>query len=266
MIDSNTLPYITREQLAFERGTTFSLTAQVVATTQTVYTLRGFTKEGPFTYAIQAAGTGTNQTFTFRIPDIPIMITLLCSVVDEPRNKFLASVFLTINGEANILLCSGYPNGSNGISWPWQVIPSEPQKHGYFNQITTADPAAGADAIQALPAQRIWKLKHISFQLVSDATVANRSCRLRLTLAGGQNIYISTGKTQTASQTIGYSFYEGAARIDDTTYGLVVTPLIDDVWLPPGSTIYTATVGIQAGDLIQLLRLTYEEHIMASST
>lgn len=109
-----------------------------------------------------------------------------------------------------------------------------------------ADPAAGAEVSDAVPAGKFWKLIAVFLTLVTDANVANR--RVHVTIDDGTTVFYRRGSnaTQAASLTQSYAWAGEAqeAAVRDT---FVADPL-PTIQLPAGARIKTVTVNKQAGD------------------
>lgn len=251
--------------LDFETGTSFGILVSVTSMSAFPYKLNGFTKEGPFEFDFTPLGTGVNESFSFGMTDIPIMLSLCAVTNAEVRNKVFATIFLTINGSRNVLLASGHPNGKNGITWPISSPIIELQKKGFWNTTTGADPAAGAEINTAIPNRKVWRLRSVEFTLVTAAVAANRNVSLLIKPLNGGIITIPTATTQIISETKKYIFYEGASLINNVTGNTIVTPLPQDLWLPATSVIATLTAGLDAGDNFGAPIYNYEEHVISSS-
>jgi len=121
---------------------------------------------------------------------------------------------------------------------------------GTVRVITGTDPAAGVEITETVPAGRVWKLNSFRAQLVTDATVANRT--LRLIIDDGTTTlfdYYSALASQAASQTIAYNFSIGlSAPTVSSALGVANAPLGEGFILGPGYRIRTLASGLVAGD------------------
>lgn len=144
-------------------------------------------------------------------------------------------------------LAQGIVTSAQRLAWPGSPLAATHERDGALRAVTGTDPAAGAEISEAVPTGARWDLLAISFQLVTDATVANRETAL--TFDDGATIYFTSpsGFAQTASLTRRYS----AAAIGAQTAPAAGTDrqiLIPLITLLPGHRIRTATTGIVAGD------------------
>lgn len=261
MDDAKGLPFLTRNMLAFQQGKPFGLEVTVIARDTYLLTLKGITKEGPFEYKMSLAGDYTEETFKFRLPDVPIFLTIDQQTAGYSFKYAKVNVYLTINDSKYACLLQGNLTGSDTLSWP-NVLPlTEPQKRGSFDlPLSITDPAAGAEIALTVPANEWWRLKAICFTLVTSADVANRRVYLKLTSSNGGPIYIATNVTQTAGQTKKYTFFEGAVLIEDQVNNIIQSPLPLDIMLPPGAFINTITSGLVAADDFGFPYVTAEIH------
>lgn len=144
---------------------------------------------------------------------------------------------------------------SGPIIWNRTV---DPGTHGNIRTVTGANPAAGAEASDAVPQNVQQELLAYGIALVTDATVANR--QPILVIDGGTTTnrrYLDVSDNQAASLTVTHLWYPGS-RLPDSASGLTVTdtqtvriqPSLPG-WLGPLATGYrlrTITVNLQAGD------------------
>jgi hypothetical protein len=123
---------------------------------------------------------------------------------------------------------------------------SQLRSGGVLKTVAGADPAAGAEVSDAVPAGKVWRLIAVLLTLVTDANVANR--RVHLTLDDGATVFFRRGSnaTQAATLTQNYEFCSEAqeAAVRDL-FVADPLPMID---LPAGARIRTVTVNKQAGD------------------
>lgn len=247
--DLQSLPFITRDMLSFEHATTFSLICRIQSDSTGPLTIRGATKEGPFTLSLVGSPSSNFAITTriFNLPDLPIWI----SINDEDGNFDHGGAYvvmnLGINEDVSRVLLSGYVSRQNPISWPSSNI--EPQNP--FKRIRTtsgSNPAAGAETSITVPANEMWKLRGWSATLVTDGTAANRIVHLKATWGGVILFETISATTQTASLSRVYSAAiqsPGGAAADDND---IILALPHDIILPQTATITTVTTAIVAGD------------------
>ena len=70
------LPFITRDMFDLGRDVAIDLELQVYANTNAAIEINGVTRHGFFRYQYNHAGNYAEENTTFRIPDIPIWVTL----------------------------------------------------------------------------------------------------------------------------------------------------------------------------------------------
>lgn len=129
---------------------------------------------------------------------------------------------------------------------------------GNFRTVTGANPAAGAEASDAVPAGALWKLLAYSIVLVTDGTGANRIVNLVADDGAVTNRYglIYGGATaHTATLTRTHMFKDGSDNQGDDNLSFADTqtmllrskPLFKNMLLP-GDVLRTNTTAMVAGD------------------
>lgn len=117
-------------------------------------------------------------------------------------------------------------------------------------------PAAGADWAQVVPADEIWELLAVRFQLTTSAVVANRAAVLRVLDAGGAEAWrIDPQAVQPASIVQRYTYLPGigySSGVVQQQLGLPSPPAL----LLAGETIGSVTSAIDAGDAYVGVELT----------
>lgn len=242
------VPFITRKMLAFEGATTFSLVVQSTSDDTKQVTLRGFTKEGPFTFQITNTGDGTLNTQTLRISDVPIFVTVIDEANGYSEGEFFCRVSLAVNGDIVHQLAAGYIFGINGISWPTSnLAPSVPYT-GILSTRSGSNPAAGSETSITVPANQIWRVYSWRAQLVTDGTAVNRFVHLRITDGSNRLYETFTTTAHTASLTRDHFAFHGVPTVAAFENTESLMPFPAEVWLREGSVISTVTTNLQAGD------------------
>ena len=137
------------------------------------------------------------------------------------------------------------------------VSPTIQRRHGRIRSITGTNPNAGVEISETVPDRRRWILHSINFQLVTSATVANRTIRFIIT--DGTNIifHMIASTTQTASLTHIYYYSNlGTDEIISTGYRTYALPPIP---LMAGYIIKTITPGLENDDNFSAPQLLVEE-------
>lgn len=145
------------------------------------------------------------------------------------------------------MLCQGYSNSNQPVSWPGGVNTTSVDCVGTSLQKTGTIPAAGAEITETVPANTKWQLLSIRFQFNTSATVGQRV--VNLTFDDGLNTWAVSGTINPQNEGHGwlYNFAAGFAGALGTTSPQFLQ-LPSPVILLPGWRIKTATVGIQAND------------------
>jgi hypothetical protein len=112
-------------------------------------------------------------------------------------------------------------------------------------EIVTVDPAAGAEVTYTADADMI--VHSLSLSLVTSAVAASR--RVGLKADDGTNLFFQTetNYTQTLSQNIVYSAFEGAPQFSGLTINTIPLPTMG-LRLKKGDRIFTATAAKDTGD------------------
>ena len=251
-------PYITRKMLAFENGAAFDLEVITASKLATAIEITGMTREGPFKYAFTTNGSTAAQTTIFKIPDVPIWLTVKTAGIAASVNDVHAMVYVRVSETRLQLLCQGFLGQFHGINFPNQVPMTPLQQRGALSYTAGTDPAAGANASITVPTGEYWKVKQVKISLVTDATVADRSVVLYYRTPAAVMFNIVPAAVQVASKTIIYHWFEGAALKDDPTSLNQTIPLPADIILAPGYIIATAVKNLQAADDLSALGVIYE--------
>ena len=243
------LPFLTRRMLSFEGAATFDLEVTTASEGTPLVEIAGFTREGPFLFSLTTTATPIPKTDIFRLPDIPISVSIRKSLATATANDTIAFVYLRINSTRVMLLCQGHLGSVYGINWPNQVPMSPLQLRGSPIEKTTANPAAGVNgATLTVPAGEYWILKMADVTLVTDATAASRRVLLTITSPNSALVISSAPADQTASQTVIYSFFETAQALNNATSLRQTAPLPLNLLLPATSLVAISASNFQAGD------------------
>lgn len=121
---------------------------------------------------------------------------------------------------------------------------------GRLQVVVTANPAAGADYVITVPANKRWRLLHHHSRLQNSATVANRDPFFTFKDAAG-NIFEAVGTNTTFAASTSTRFGVGAHGRSGTTGGNAGEEFqvpIDPLELGAGFVIASSTGALQAGD------------------
>lgn len=168
-----------------------------------------------------------------------------------------------VNGAVQPLatLLQGYVTDTQRRGWPGSPLELSTEGPGVLLSVTGADPAAGVEISETIPANARRELLAVRFVLVADATAISRS--VTLAIDDGANIFYSGAShdAQTASQTLTYSAGAGitAARVPAALH--VEIPLPNRVRLSAGFRFRTVTGNLQAGDNFGAPQYLVEEWI-----
>ena len=245
---NQSLPFLTRNMLSFENGTVFSLRIRSKSLSAAVISIRGLTREGPFKFSHTLVSTGVEQTETFRIPDVPIML----SVVDESnfvtQGRDFIILDLMVNGDKYYEYFAGPVYQAKGLSWPATNTRDKVPNGGFITDVTGSNPAAGAEISVTVPTNEVWKFIGLTAQLVTDANVANRRVQLEFASGSGAWARCLSSVDQAASNFKNYAFQATPHALTENVGNQISIAVPKDLILVAGDIINTWTVNIQAGD------------------
>lgn len=124
---------------------------------------------------------------------------------------------------------------------------------GRLITVQPANPAAGAEWAQAVPANKRWLIRAVKFRLVTSATVGNRQIGLQLADAAAvvfaRMFHALTGGTTGANQTAGVTEDYFLPPISPTAMlANGASPVITPNALPPGIELAAGfTIGSNCG-------------------
>jgi hypothetical protein len=206
------------------------------------------TKEGVFNYTQTIVGNGSIETFTFSLPDIPVMV----SVALPPSfiNSTLAHVvlYLTANGDRIAILGQGMINNLFGIAWPHQFPGNREQTEGAVVVVTQGSPAAGEGVQFQVGTNEALEILAIRTALIAAAAVGSRTVSILITAAAGEFITRKAGTPQIISETVAYNFIPGGTTALLTASALQEVALPPKIYLPPGGLINISHTNGNAGD------------------
>lgn len=242
------LPFLTREMLKFGSKTELSLRLAVQSDSVSPLTIRGMTREGVFSFNLIPTSDSLLTVGTFRIPDIPIFVSVTDRDDALVQGQTFARLSLVANEDILFELASGWVYTQKSISWPGGETQDLRPGGGRILDETSANPAAGAEISVTVPSGEIWRIIALSVTLVTDATSASRRPHFLFTTNGGTIIEMFAQLAQTASLTQLYSVAAFGNVLDDEDNNVRPVIIPDNIWLDPGGTITTVTKAIVAGD------------------
>lgn len=243
------LPYVTRDMLSFEGNATFGLNCRIQSNDPGNLTIRGATKAGPFTLQVPGSPLGDYAvtTRTFRLPDIPVWLSVNDEIGNFPIGAAFIVVSLTVNGDVVHNLVGGYVHQQHPIAWPTTRADDMTIK-GQILSFQGADPAAGVETSITVPTVNAWRLLGWTANLVAGAAAANRIVHLKATNGGRVVFEVISSTTQIINENKVYHANinsPGGAATDDND---IILALPHDIYLPQTTTITTETTALNALD------------------
>ena len=256
------LPFLTRDMLSFGAEAKFELELVAYAAVTNAIFIVGLTREGVIKHTFLHSGDGTDEGAIFQIPDIPIVLTVFTESASVERGEYWASIFLLVNGEKVMKLCSGYISKQSAINFPATQSESERDGGGVLQTISVDSPAAGSDWSEAMAGNQMQRLRSVHARLVTDANVADRSVHLEVEEHSSfRDLNFFSGVKQPASTTREYTFapvFGLLAYEDDND---IIIPIPANMAINSARDVGTATVNLQVGDQWSEIRVNVETFI-----
>ncbi len=255
------LPFLTREMLKFGPEATIELRVRARSTGNNNFKVRGITRQGIFGISLSTTGIGNTLSQNSRISDIPTFLTVQSDSQTLEQGELFVEVTLLINGNPVAILCAGYIYGIHSIGFPGPNTPDSRPGGGIISVIESADPAAGSELTDTVNVNEVWKVKTISFALVTDANAANRRVHIVITDGTNEIARAFSDVEQVASTTINYFFNEQVLAFDRTDNDIILGPLPIELFLPNPFEITTITTNLQVGDNFGVMRTFVERYL-----
>lgn len=249
------LPFLSREHLDFAPGSSFSLDLVLIASAAEPVEVRGFTREGQFTFVAEPVGDSSVEVFSFALPDIPVLVSVLVNPAAAFGTYDHATLHLSVNGNRTAMLGQGIISNIYGIGWPQQLNPTEPQMSGAAESVFMADPAAGANFSSTVPANQIWDILGVVAELGCDANAANRVLTFEFGSAAALLITRANTTNITANQSVTVRGVPGGTTQVITAASMHEIGLPSIITLPPQGLLKVNVTNKQAGD--QLTSIEY---------
>lgn len=242
------LPFLSRELLKFGRGASFELLVVSQANAAVTLSIRAVDKEGISKFAHTTVNTGQLTTTTHKISDVPLAVSIKDDVGDRIQGDVYVTLSLRINGEIVHELASGLVYSQKALTFPLSNGNDAMPGRGRIREVTGTNPAAGEEISDNVPAGRIWHILAVSFQLVTDATVANRRVVFETSGNGGWFTRHIASIDQAASVTRAYSVAKFSSITDADNGNNIQIGLAHDIYIPESGFLVTSTTNLQAGD------------------
>ena len=242
------LPFLVRKMLNFEHGATFGLRIRTQANRATALTIRGMTQEGIFTFALTTTGGGGIAEENFRIPDVPIFVTVTTTETAATLGQAFVAISLTVDGEIVQELTAGNVQTIHGISWPTQNPQNTRPNGGFLNVVSGTNPAAGVEIDEDVANNEYWKIKSIRLTLITDATAVSR--RVHVVFQQGNTTILEVFSDVDQIESLNRNYFiapigDLPSRADDND---ILIPMANDFAISDGMSISTETTNFQAGD------------------
>jgi hypothetical protein len=250
------LPFVTRDMIKPGNRQSWGLRLKYLSNyADGELFIRGATRSGPFSYKVDTNDTSTLTTHNFKIPDIPIWISVDMATPGTTGRVFV-QLALTVNDDLIHSLVSGFVWNLHTLTWPASDLrPAQPNL-GYPTSLSGNNPAAGAQISYTHASGTILKLESIYFTLAADANAANRRVHVNIYNANAILAECISATDHTASTTRKYLCFPttpGGSYADDDH---IIIPIPRDIYLFPEDFIVTTITNGQAGDDFGIPKIT----------
>ncbi|HLJ76893.1 MAG TPA: hypothetical protein VKT75_05745 [Acidobacteriaceae bacterium] len=205
------------------------------------------------------------NTFTYPMSEGYLLEVAVAGGTSGQADRTFCQVSLAPGSSTNFLavqvLCQGYSTFQNVLTWPNGAINSNTTGMGAVIDVTGTTPGAGAEINETIPTNAQWRLKLISFTLVTAVAVANRT--VSLVIDDGANILyqVPALAVQAASLTVRYSAGDNSQNLT-TTNGIATLALPNDFRMAQNWRIRTLTTNLQAADQYSAPQYEVEEYLV----
>lgn len=252
-------PFPTRDMLSFGGEISFILRVQTQTIATTTVEVTGMSKDGPFKFRFITGTDGSIEERDFPLPDIPVFASVRDVGEDTTQGELYARMLLVGNGNELTELGAGLVYNSRSVTWPFSNVTDQLPGHGHFKIVTSADPAAGAEATISVPQHKLWRVYSVEFDLQSDSNAATRRVHLIFGETGVNGINCFADTSQIVNELFHYSAAHFGGSIDAEHDDDKLIPIPNPLWLMSEEVIETETTAIQAGDNFTPLRVRVEE-------
>lgn len=242
------LPVPNRENLRFKQQADFGLRLETFSGASADIIIRGYTKDGLFSFKERLNSTGAKQTFNFRIHDIPIALSVLHELTTFEQAEVYATISLTIGGDKLQELAAGVVNEQRGISYPVTNSVDPIPGMGLLRTISGSNPSAGSGASIQQQANAVWRLRSFKVTLVTDANAGDRNLHLSIENATDNIQEFYGAIVQPASTTRIYFFLPLGAVPPALNGNEIIVNMPADLLIGSESVIQTLLENAKAGD------------------
>lgn len=254
------LDIIKKSDIPLFEGRALDLLIESYSNATRTLQIRGFTHDAQIVADHITNSDRSLASSSVRITSVPVTLTVRASATGVQRGACYVKIWLRVEGIVVALLGAGYVTDTNTMIWPGGLNESSIDGPGLIRSITGTNPAAGVEISDSVPTGARWKIRSLSFTLVTDATVSNRVVRLQTKF--GTNLFsmISANTLQTASLTWTYSHDLNGENLE-ASGNLLLMLKLPDMILPADYNIQTDTLNLQAGDNFSAPTMSVEEWI-----
>lgn len=172
-----------------------------------------------------------------------------------------------LNSNAQVLgqLLGGYVTSQQGLAWPGSPIESSIAGGGYYRYFAGTIPAVGAEVTETVPTGARWEPIVLRMDLLCDPNVINRYVQGLFKTSGASFIcFLRPLIAATAGLLVVHIWQRGPVTGVVGGSPVYVGSLPDQLIMPAGSTIKSATLNLQAGDQFVTVEVGVREWLEAA--
>ena len=249
--------------LTFEGMAVFELVVQSQGSTAGSIKIVGTTREGPFVLTHTPSVDRGLTTEKFRLPDFPILISVIDKGELYKRGECYVRVNVAINGDIVQQIAAGYVYQQVGLTWPITNIQEPMPPVGLLYTFNGTNPGVGNEIQESVPDNALWKINSVRFLLSAAAVAVNRVVHLIFQVDATTKFDCISNTAQTSGQAINYSCFPnlvgGSSANDDD----IIIPIPQGILLPALSTIITETTALDVNDNFTGIEISVEEFLAA---
>lgn len=234
--------------LKYGRDLSIELIIQTKASVNDKIRIGIITRQGSSTFEQTTVSTNEITETVTKLDDFPILASIIDDNNSIEQGSVYAAILIRVNGRGIYTLTQGLVYRGKGLSWPVAITENTVPDNGDITELTSSNPAAGAEISFTVPDNRVIKLLGVGFTLVAAAAAASRRVHLQITFPGGGLLDFFSNVDQIISETKNYTCAAVPGLLAQSAGSSIIIPIPDGLLLTQGAIISTDTDNINAGD------------------
>lgn len=221
----------------------------------------------PFAYQFSPAADRTLYSLTFDLSEgWLISMSLGTATTGVISGQCFVRAFLyrgsPPSGQLMAQFMASYITSNTWANWPFGTVTSSLAGPGRNYQYLATNPPAGTELTVTVPPHARWRPINVYLQLVCGAAVANRQITLNFNTGANPFVQVLQGPPLAASTTGNIQWMLGIGSRETALVNNTLMLPMPPVILDPGTTIKTATSGLQAADFYNYCSFYIEEWLV----